>query len=92
MKHSSHKEQINALKRIEGQVRGIQGMIEEGRYCIDVLIQIRSVTKAISRVKEKILQKHLESCVADTLKGQSQVEKQEKINEVINILNKHCGG
>jgi CsoR family transcriptional regulator, copper-sensing transcriptional repressor len=52
------------LRRIEGQVRGLQRMIEEGQYCIDVLTQIASVTKALQSVAVRLLDEHLHHCVA----------------------------
>ena len=88
----SHKENIVALKRIEGQIRGVQKMIEEGRYCVDILNQLRSVVKAIGAVKKKIYRNHLEHCVIDALKGDSETEKRKKIDEVIDLLSKHNGG
>ncbi len=87
----SHKENIVALKRIEGQIRGIQRMIEEERYCVDILIQMRSVIKAIMSVKNKIYQRHLEHCVVDSLKGKSDAEKKKKIDEIIDLLSKKIG-
>ncbi len=90
-KHPCHKESIVALKRIEGQVRGIQRMIEDRRYCVDILIQMRSVINAIASVKDKIFQRHLEACVTGALHGKSHAEKQKKIDEVINLLSKHQG-
>ena len=91
-KNPCHKENITALKRIEGQIRGVQKMIEEERYCVDILNQLRSVVKAIGAVKKKIYRKHLENCVTDALKGNSAAEKQKKIDEVINLLSKHEEG
>ncbi|MDP8212739.1 MAG: metal-sensitive transcriptional regulator [Candidatus Zapsychrus exili] len=91
-KHPCHKNQIIALKRIEGQVRGIQKMIEEGRYCVDILTQFRSVTRAIVSVQEKVFKKHLETCVKDALKGKSESDRQNKIDEAISLLSKYRGG
>ncbi|MFH1359730.1 MAG: metal-sensitive transcriptional regulator [Candidatus Omnitrophota bacterium] len=92
-KHSypDHAAQIVSLRRIEGQIRGIQKMIEDKRYCVDVLIQLRSVVKAIGSVREKILRRHLEHCVKDALQGKSEAERQKKIDEVINLLSRHNG-
>lgn len=63
-------------------------MIEDRRYCIDILTQLHSVVGAIQRVEGKILQGHLEGCVAHALRGKTDVEKKAKIREVIELLGK----
>ena len=78
----------NRLKRIEGQIRGVQRMIEEGRYCVDVLTQIDAVTAALARVQDRILESHLNHCVADALEGSDVSERREKVDEVIGLLKK----
>ena len=85
---TTHEEQLVSLKRIEGQIRGVQKMIEEKRYCMDILTQLRSIIGAIWRVQNKIFRKHLEGCVTHALKGKSETEKQNKINEIINLITK----
>lgn len=83
---TSHEEQLVFLKRIEGQIRGVQRMIEEKRYCVDILTQLDSCVGAILRVEDKILRRHLEGCVVEALKGKSEIEKEKKVNEVMNLL------
>src|SRR3989338_7031047 len=78
IKKNTHIEQIAFLKKIEGQVRGVQKMVEEGRYCVDIITQVHSAIGALYRVEEQILKKHLNHCVANALKGSSEKEKQEK--------------
>jgi CsoR family transcriptional regulator, copper-sensing transcriptional repressor len=85
---TTHNEQLQFLKKIEGQVAGIQRMIEEKRYCVDILTQIRSIIGALHRVEGEIFRKHLDGCVAGALKGQSEAEKQKKIDEVIELLDR----
>ncbi len=85
---TTHEGQIVYLKKIEGQIRGIQRMIEEGRYCIDILTQLHSITGAILKVEDNILKKHLEGCVTSALKGKSELDRQKKLDEVINLLSK----
>jgi len=85
---TTHEEQLQFLKKIEGQVAGIQRMIEEKRYCVDILMQIRSVIGALRRVEGQIYKKHLDGCVAGALRGKSEEEKQKKIDEVIELLEK----
>lgn len=85
-KHPSHRSSLVALRRIEGQVRGVQRMIEDRKYCIDILNQIHAVKAALSRVEEKILEKHLQSCVTDAVKGGSEKKKQQKLNEILRLI------
>ncbi|MBL7129930.1 MAG: metal-sensitive transcriptional regulator [Candidatus Omnitrophica bacterium] len=83
-----HKDQLVFLKRIEGQIRGIQRMIEDKRYCVDILTQLHSIVGAILRVEDKILKKHLEGCVVNALRGRSEVEKQRKIDEIVELISR----
>lgn len=85
---TTHTIQIISLKRIEGQVRGLQKMIEEGRYCVDILTQIHSTIGALSRVGDKIFRRHFEGCVTHALKSKNIVEKQRKMDEVMDLLKK----
>ena len=86
---TTHQEQLTFLKKIEGQIRGIQKMIEEKRYCVDIITQVHSIIGALYRVENEILKKHIDGCVVHALKGKSEREKQEKINEIVNhIINK----
>ena len=61
--HPSHQSQLSALKRVEGQIRGVIKMIDEGKYCIDVLNQIKAAKAALVRIESNVLKKHVESCV-----------------------------
>ncbi len=85
---TTHDEQLPFLKKIEGQVAGIQRMIEKKRYCVDILMQMRSIIGALRKVEGQIYKKHLDGCVTAALKGKSEEEKQKKINEVIELLEK----
>lgn len=85
---TTHEEQLIFLRKIEGQVRGVQKMIEEKRYCVDILTQIRSIMGALYRVENEILKRHLEGCVVNAFKGESEAEKQKKIDEVIEIISR----
>ena len=85
-KNPSHINTLVALKRIEGQVRGVQKMIEDRKYCIDILNQVHAVKGALGRVEEKILEKHLQNCVTDAVKGGSEKKKQQKLNEVLRLI------
>ncbi len=86
MQPMSHKEQGLALRRIEGQIRGIQKMILDNRYCVDILTQLNSAVGALVRVQDHIFHKYLKGCVARALKGKSATLKNQKINEVIDLM------
>ena len=78
----------NRLKRIEGQVRGVQKMLAEGRYCVDILTQIDAITSALARVQDQILEAHLNHCVTEALEGEDGTERREKVDEVVGLLKK----
>jgi len=85
---TTHEEQLEYLKKIEGQIRGIQKMIQEKRYCVDIITQIQSIMGALYRVENQVLRKHIDGCVVSALKGKSEFEKEKKINEVIDLITK----
>jgi len=74
---------INRLKRIEGQIRGIQKMIEEDRYCMDILVQISAVQSALKNVGYSITERHIQHCVSDAIK---QGDGKESIEELMQVL------
>ncbi len=88
----SHRDEVVRLKRIEGQVRGIQKMIEDGRYCIEILTVLASVSAALHRVEESILNRHLRTCVQDSLSRGPQADRERKIGEIIELLRKFRKG
>lgn len=73
----------NRLKRIEGQVRGIQKMVEEDRYCVDILVQISAIQAALKKVGFEITERHMKHCVSDAVKSG---EGDEAIEEVMSVL------
>ncbi|MFQ6083342.1 MAG: metal-sensitive transcriptional regulator [Candidatus Aminicenantia bacterium] len=85
---TTHLEELVRLKRIEGQIRGIQKMIEEKRYCVDILTQLSAVVGAIMKVEENILARHLESCVYRSFSKGSRRDREGKIREIITLLKK----
>jgi DNA-binding FrmR family transcriptional regulator len=85
---TTHKENIVALRRAAGQVNGVERMVEEEEYCIDIITQIHAAINALYRISEDILAKHLESCVASVVKSKSAKEKEEKISEVMGVVKK----
>jgi len=85
-KPTTHNEQLAFLKKIEGQIRGIQKMIQEGKYCVDILNQVQSVIYALARVEDKILEKHFEHCVTNAVKGKSAIDRKQKLEEILKLI------
>lgn len=75
---------VNRLKRIEGQVRGIQRMVEEERYCVDVLVQISAINAALKKVGSTIIESHLKHCVSHAVQHG---EGDAAIEELMAVLN-----
>ena len=84
MGHPCHKDQLANLRRIEGQVRGVQGMVEEGKYCVDILNQIKALKNSLITVEAKILKTHLRECIKESLEGDDQFDS--KIDEIMKIM------
>ena len=84
MSHPCHENQLPSLKRIEGQVRGVTKMIEEKKYCIDILNQIKAVKNALSTVEGKIVRNHLQACVKDALEDNTNFDN--KVDELVKAL------
>jgi DNA-binding FrmR family transcriptional regulator len=74
------------LRRIEGQVRGIARMIEEDRYCIDVLTQLRAVKAALRRVEDEVLKDHVEHCVEGAIASGDGAEQRRMVQELMTVL------
>jgi len=77
---------LNRLGRIEGQVRGVARMIEEDRYCIDVMTQLRAVRAALTRVESELLKGHLSHCIEDAIVRGDVKEQRKKASELIELL------
>lgn len=76
----------NRLNRIEGQVRGIARMVDEDRYCVDVLTQLQAVRAALVRVESEILKDHLDHCVMGAMTGDDPADRKAKTEELIVLL------
>jgi len=83
-KHPSHRSQLTRLKRAEGQLRGVMRLIDEGKYCIDILNQLKAVQKALSSIEANILEAHIENCVAQAISSPD--DAQRKIAELTKII------
>lgn len=82
------KKSVTALKRIEGQVRGVAKMIEDDRYCIDIVTQITAVRAALSKVETDLLRQHMGHCVSTAMKSRDPAEQERVINELMAVFRK----
>jgi DNA-binding FrmR family transcriptional regulator len=79
------------LRRIEGQVQGLQRMVENDAYCVDILLQISAVQGALEQVQKLVLGRHVESCVTDALRSGSRTDRQQKIEELLEVFARFGG-
>ena len=77
---------LNRLKRIEGQVRGVAQMVEDDRYCMDILHQIAAIKSALTKVETLILKDHAACCVAEAIASGDEAEQREKFEELVDLL------
>lgn len=86
MTKASKASRLKRLNRIEGQVRGLARMVEEDRYCIDIVTQIAAVRAALRRVEEDVLRDHVSHCVAHAMASGDKAEQEQKISELMDVL------
>ena len=95
-RHATHlepelKEQaLVRLKRIEGQIRGLQKMVEDERYCGDVLVQVASVHEALRGVGKLLMRNHLRHCITDAMSSGDERSREEAYAEVLDLMYKHA--
>ncbi|MGJ8560336.1 MAG: metal-sensitive transcriptional regulator [Litorimonas sp.] len=79
---------INRLKRSEGQVRGIIKMLEDGRYCIDILNQMQAVKAALARAESELLKEHAATCIETALASGNVDDQRQKVGELVDLFDK----
>lgn len=84
--HPCHQSELPKLNRVAGQIDGIKRMIEESRYCPDILTQLRAARAALKRVEADILETHLQSCVADAIVSGDKENVDQKVEEVKDLF------
>ena len=82
------KNSFKRLARIEGQVRGVQKMIEEDRYCVDILVQIKAITAALKRVEGELLKDHVDHCIKEAIASDDLKDRETKVAELVDLLAK----
>jgi DNA-binding FrmR family transcriptional regulator len=86
---NDNKQLITRLTRIEGQVRGVARMVEEDRYCIDILNQIQAVKAALKKVEEQVLKDHAAHCVAHAIQSGNVKDQTEKFSELVELFSRY---
>jgi CsoR family transcriptional regulator, copper-sensing transcriptional repressor len=79
---------LKRLNRVEGQVRGLAGMVEDDRYCIDVVTQISAARAALRRVEEEILRDHVAHCVEHAISSGDKADQRRKIAELMDVVSR----
>ena len=87
-RHPSHSEDLVRLRRIKGQIEGVERMIEENRYCMDIVIQIRSIMAALRSTEGLVMERHLRHCVTDAIKANDERLTEQKIKELLTLFQK----
>jgi DNA-binding FrmR family transcriptional regulator len=82
---------LGRLRRIEGQVQGIQRMVEEDKYCVDILLQLMAVQGAVEQVQKLVLAQHIESCVSDAIRSGNARDRQKKVDELLEVFSRFSG-
>ena len=77
---------LNRLRSIEGHVRGIERMVEEGEYCVDVVNQILAVQRALQKVNAMVLDRHLHTCVTTAIRGEDPDQRERVIGEIMGVF------
>ena len=91
MMNAETKNKVQArLKRVAGQVSGIQKMVEDDRYCVDVLMQISAARAALAKVSKMLLESHIQTCVTGAFESDDARERAAKIEELVRVFDKHC--
>ncbi|MGD9915078.1 MAG: metal-sensitive transcriptional regulator [Rhizobiaceae bacterium] len=88
MQHEAKQSVLKRLSRIEGQVRGLSRMVEEDRYCIDIVTQIAAARAALRRVEEEVLRDHVAHCVEHAIRSGDHEEQRKKVAEIMSVLDR----
>ena len=81
-----HENALRRLQTIEGHIRGIERMVEEGAYCIDVIRQIQAVQGALGKVTTLVLQEHMNSCLITAVRGEDATERERMLGEIVDVF------
>lgn len=88
-KNPEHHNELSRLNRVAGQLEGIKRMIEEGRYCVDILSQLRAVRNAIKTLELRVLERHVLNCLNEVACQRTQESRHGKMDEIMALLKKY---
>ncbi|MBT4288693.1 MAG: metal-sensitive transcriptional regulator [Deltaproteobacteria bacterium] len=86
--HPDHSNKLKRLNRIEGQVKGIKKMIEDRRYCVDILTQLKAVGSALKKVEHNVLKDHVQGCLKSAIQSGNELDIQNKMDEIMGLIDK----
>jgi DNA-binding FrmR family transcriptional regulator len=84
--HPCHKKEINRLRRIKGQIEGVEKMILDSRYCPEIIMQIRAACAALKSLESTIMNTHLKHCVLDAARSKDQTKIDQKLSEILKLI------
>ncbi len=87
--HPSHKNQLSRINRAVGQLEAVKRMIEDGKYCVDIMSQLRAARNAIKTIELGVLEAHVNSCVTDACSNKDEKLKKQRIGEIMELLKKY---
>jgi DNA-binding FrmR family transcriptional regulator len=86
--HPNHTSALARLRKIKGQIGGLEKMIENRRYCVDILIQFKAITSGLNVIEASIFKRHIESCVREAAQSNDKEDIQNKLDELIKLIKK----
>ena len=86
--HPDHKKNLPRINRVIGQLEGIKKMVDNKRYCPDIMVQLKAVSSAVKSIETQILKTHLEHCIKDVFNQNNKLDQKDKINELLNLFKK----
>lgn len=89
LEHPDHSEEMTRLNRASGQLEGVKKMVQDRKYCPNILTQLQAVRSAIRAVEANILERHISMCVKDAVQNKNEKESKEKIAELIKLFKKN---
>lgn len=87
--HPDHSVELKSLNRLGGQVEGVKKMIQEKRYCIDIIMQLKAIQSAAKSIEANIMKSHIQACVREALFQSGEKIREEKINELIKLFKRY---
>lgn len=83
---TAKKQHVNRINYVRGHLKGIEKMINDDRYCIDVILQIGAAIKALKKITDMILESHMNTCMTQAIRGKNEKERKKKIKELLELF------